>query len=273
VGHLVMIAELLFRYSWKVSAMFASPRRRQVSIDAPNGAFGGDNGGWLMSRLDSQAEDDRKALDRQREQWQRALSERADRYGLEPSAPALAACEKFERIGARRLLELGGGQGRDSLFFAERGFEVAVLDYAPSAVETIAEKADVAGLTGRISVGEHDVRKPLPFPEESFDGCYSHMLFCMALTEDELRHLSAEIRRVLRPGGLCVYTARTVQDADYGRGIYRAEDMYELDGFAVHFFSRDLVERLADGFDLVDIAKFEEGALPRRLFRVTLRKP
>jgi SAM-dependent methyltransferase len=227
-----------------------------------------------MSRLNSQSEDDaHEALDRQRDQWQRALSEKADRYGLEPSAPALAACESFEQIGARRLLELGGGQGRDSLLFAERGFELNVLDYAPSAVEAIAEKIDRTGLAARVSVGEHDVRQPLPFPDGSFDACYSHMLFCMALTEDELRSLSAEIRRVLRPGGLCVYTARTVQDADYGRGVYRAEDIYELDGFAVHFFSRDLVERLADGFDLVEVEEFEEGALPRRLFRVTLRKP
>jgi SAM-dependent methyltransferase len=227
-----------------------------------------------MSRFDSQAEDDsHEALDRQRDQWQRALSERADRYGLEPSAPALAACESFEQVGARRLLELGGGQGRDSLLFAERGFELTVLDYAPSAVEAIVEKIDKADLAARVSVGEHDVRRPLPFLAGSFDGCYSHMLFCMALTEDELRLLSAEIRRVLRAGGLCVYTARTVEDADYGRGIYRAEDMYELGGLAVHFFSRDLVKRLADGFDLVEIEEFEEGALPRRLFRVTLRKP
>jgi SAM-dependent methyltransferase len=226
-----------------------------------------------MSRSDYQGDDLREALDRQLEQWQRALSERADRYGLEPSAPALAACESFEQIGARRLLELGGGQGRDSLFFAGRGFEVTVLDYAPSAVETIAEKIDKADLAVRVSVVEHDVRRPLPFPNGNFDGCYSHMLFCMALTEDELRRLSAEIRRVLQPGGFCVYTARTVRDADYGRGIYRAEDMYELDGFVVHFFRRDLVERLADGFDLVEIEEFEEGALPRRLFRVTLRKP
>jgi len=227
-----------------------------------------------MSRLDSHAEDDsREALNRQREQWQQALSERADRYGREPSAPALAACKSFEQAGARRLLELGGGQGRDSILFAERGFELNVLDYAPSAVEAIAEKIDKADLAARVSVGEHDVRRPLPFPDDSFDGCYSHMLFCMALSEDELRSLSAEIRRVLRPGGLCVYTARTVQDADYGRGTDRGEDIYELNGFAVHFFSRDLVERLADGFDLVEIEEFEEGALPRRLFRVTLRKP
>jgi SAM-dependent methyltransferase len=225
-----------------------------------------------MSRSYPQAENDpRDALNRQREQWQGALAARADRYGHEPSAAALVACERFSQASFRRLLELGGGQGRDSLYFAGRGFDVTVLDYAPIAVETIAERAEEAGLAARVLVGAHDVREPLPFPDESFDGCYSHMLFCMALTEDELRRLSAEIRRVLRSGGLCVYTARNVRDADYGRGIHRGEGMYELDGFVVHFFSRDLVRRLADGFELVELEEFEEG--PRRLFRVTLRKP
>ena len=68
-----------------------------------------------MSRLDSQAEDDgREALDRQRDQWQRALSEKADRYGLEPSAPALAACGSFAKIrgstSARTRRWSGAGQ-------------------------------------------------------------------------------------------------------------------------------------------------------------------
>lgn len=144
-----------------------------------------------MSRSDSQAEDDqRDALNRQREQWQGALTERADRYGREPSTAAIAAYERFSQARLGRLLELGGGQGRDSLYFAERGFDVTVLDYAPIAVETITGRAEEAGVSARVSVGVHDAREPLPFPNESFDGCYSHMLFYMAFTEDELRRLS-----------------------------------------------------------------------------------
>jgi hypothetical protein len=34
------------------------------------------------------------------------------------------------------------------------------------------------------------------------DICYSHMLYCMALTTSELEFLSQEVRRVLKPGGL-----------------------------------------------------------------------
>jgi hypothetical protein len=94
----------------------------------------------------------------------------------------------------------------------------------------------------------------------------------MALTTSELEFLSQEVRRVLRPNGLHVYTVRHTKDPHYGKGIHRGEDMYEYGGFIVHFFSRDKVERLAKGYEIVGIDEFEEGELPRKLFRVTLRK-
>lgn len=216
---------------------------------------------------------DRSALDAQRGQWEQALVERPDRFGVEPSAPAQAAAAVFEREGLRNLLELGGGQGRDSLFFARRGFEVQVLDYSPSGVETITSKAQEAGLAERVTAGQFDVREPLPFADDTFDACFSHMLFCMALTLAELDALSADVRRVLRPGGLHVYTARTSEDPDYGKGVHHGEGLYEQGGFIVHFFDEQTIERLADDYETVEVAHFEEGPLPRKLVRVTLRKP
>jgi hypothetical protein len=103
---------------------------------------------------------DRVVLDAQRGQWEWALTERADRFGVEPSAPAQEAAALFEREGVRCLLELGGGQGRDSLFFARRGFEVQVLDYSASGVEAIAYKAGEDGLGERVSARQFDVREP-----------------------------------------------------------------------------------------------------------------
>ena len=120
----------------------------------------------------------------------------------------------------------------------------------------------------------HDVRTPLPFADETFDACYSHMLLCMALTSSEIGFLSKEIRRVLKPGGLNVYTVRNTTDPHYRTGIHRGEDMWEIGGgFIVHFFSREKVERLAKGYEIVAIEEFEEGEVLKRLFAVTLRKP
>ncbi len=211
-------------------------------------------------------------LDAQRHQWQEAFSETPDMFGAASSRPARAAVELFQREGTKRILELGGGQGRDTLYFAENGFQVDVLDYAEAGIRAIAEKARETGLSERIAIRRHDVREPLPFADETFDACYSHMLYCMALTTSELGLLFRESRRVLRQNGLQVYTVRHTGDAHYGTGIHRGDDMYEVGGFIVHFFSRRKVEQLADGFELVDIDEFEEGSLPRKLFRVTLRK-
>jgi len=92
------------------------------------------------------------------------------------------------------------------------------------------------------------------------------------LTTDELEFLSQEIRRVLKTGGLNIYMARHTGDPHYGKGIHRGEEMYEVGGFIVHFFSREKVEHLARGYEIVTIEEFEEGGLPRKLFRVALRK-
>ncbi len=112
----------------------------------------------------------------------------------------------------------------------------------------------------------------MPFADATFDACYAHMLLCMALTTDEIVRLTGEVHRVLRPGGLLVYTVRTTADAHYGAGVDHGDDRWEMGGFVVHFFDRALVERLAEGWELLEVADHEEGKLPRRLFAVTMRR-
>ncbi len=211
-------------------------------------------------------------LNAQQEHWERMLTANAEMFGTEPSFPARRAAQLFKKEGARTILELGAGQGRDTLFFAREGFQILALDYSREGVETIRTKSGAVGLSQSITALRHDVRQPLPFGDGLFDGCYSHMLYCMALTTRELEFLSQQVWRVLKPGGLNIYTARTTTDAHYGTGTHRGEDMWETGGFIVHFFSREKIEHLAKGYEIVGIEEFEEGDLPRKLFMVTQRK-
>lgn len=214
----------------------------------------------------------RKFLDAQSKHWESILATRPEMFGVEASAPARYAAEIFKSEARKKILELGAGQGRDTLFLAPNGFEICALDYSESGLKDIMRKARASGLAKSVSAICCDVRNRLPFNHETFDACYSHMLYCMALTTTELEFLSEEIRRVLKPGRLNIYTARHTSDPDYGTGTHRGEDMYEVGGFIVHFFSREKVAHLAKGYEIVNVDGFEEGRLPRKLFRLTLRK-
>ena len=212
------------------------------------------------------------AIDGQKQHWNKMYAEDPDFFGEEPSYAAKKAAEIFKKQGKLSILELGAGQGRDSLFFAKNGFKIQAIDYSENAVQAINQKAKSEGLPDSVSAIQHDIRKPLPFDDESFDGCYCHMLYCIALCTSELEALFHDVSRVLKPNGLNIYTVRHTGDAHYGKGIHRGEDMYEVGGFIVHFFSKEKIEHLAKGYEIINIDEFEEGELPRKLFLVVLRK-
>jgi cyclopropane fatty-acyl-phospholipid synthase-like methyltransferase len=105
---------------------------------------------------------DKKILDAQRDHWERTFSKKAEMFGAEPSHPARKAVDAFKKAGCNRILELGGGQGRDTFHFAQNGFRVTVLDYSAPGLEAITRKAEELGLPG-IDTRVHDVPTPLPF--------------------------------------------------------------------------------------------------------------
>ena len=211
-------------------------------------------------------------MDQQQLHWDRAYTAEMDFFGDEPSLAARRAADRFLEQDSRLLLELGAGQGRDTLYFASMGLHVYALDYSESGLWGIIDKGVKTELGEMITPVFHDTRNPLPFADDSVDGCFSHMLYCMAFNRAELEFINGEILRVLKPGGLNIYTVRHKGDAHYGQGTHLGEDLYEMNGFVVHYFDRALVEQLAEGSDLLSIDEFEEGALPRKLFQVTLRK-
>lgn len=93
----------------------------------------------------------RRAIDAQKQHWNKMYAEEPDFFGEEPSYAAKKAAEVFEKEGKLSILELGAGQGRDSLFFAKSGFKVQAIDYSENAVQAINQKANSVGLSDSIS--------------------------------------------------------------------------------------------------------------------------
>ena len=192
-------------------------------------------------------------------------------FGLEASEPAKKSLKIFQENNINTIIELGAGLGRDSIYFSINNLFVTSLDYSQSGINIINKKINKDRLKN-IKTKVFDIRQKLPFEDNSIDGCFSHMLYCMALSNQNLFNLNKEICRILKPDGLNIYTVRNEHDGDYKNGIHRGEDMYENDGFIVHFFNKTKINQLTDGFKNIKIESFEEGTFPRKLYFVVNKK-
>jgi SAM-dependent methyltransferase len=212
----------------------------------------------------------------QRAQWNSTYDKNKDFFGNVPSELGERALQLFRKEGTRKVLELGCGQGRDTWLFVKGGLRVTAVDYSRSGVCQMQDIAQGAGCSDEVTLLILDARQPLPFPDSCFDAIYSHMFFTMELTEREIGTIMAECLRVLRPGGVNVYSVRNDHDPHFGKGPHKGEDMWQNPmGFVVHYFPEDKVRRLAVGYDVELIREFEDTSPPftKKLYEVVLRKP
>jgi len=128
---------------------------------------------------------DTKVLNQQSQHWESNFSCKPEMFGLEPSTPAKKALKIFKSNKTNKIVELGAGLGRDSIYFAKNSIHVEALDYSQSGIKNINQKIIKNNLSNIIKTKIFDVRKKLPFKNNSIEGVYSHMLYCMAF--DDIR--------------------------------------------------------------------------------------
>lgn len=143
-----------------------------------------------------------------RSPWARQYAQTPTSYiwGTEPSALAREVSARL-RPGAR-VLDLGSGEGRDSVFFASRGFAVTGVEVSRAGLRKAERLARAQGVTVDWVCSDM-ARARLAGP---FDLVYS----CGAIhyvPRAERRPLIARLQAITRPGGLhalVVFTDRAI---------------------------------------------------------------
>ncbi len=110
-----------------------------------------------------------------------------------------------------RVLDLGCGAGRHTLFLAAEGFESFAVDWSRPGIEQTVQRAAEKNLDLGTQVAEVDA---FDFPEDFFDAVLCHSVYCYL----PLRRIASSIeavRRVLKPGGSFLCSTRS--DADWRR--------------------------------------------------------
>ena len=161
-----------------------------------------------------------------------------------PSPFAHTAEARFPRQAA--VLEIGCGNGRDSVHLSAQGHDVSALDASHAAIELCRRTHEDSGIRfvpGVLADHAHD------WPSR-FDVLYTRFVI-HAMTEAEERSLWSEAARVLRPGALLAIECRSIQDPLAREG----EVLSPTERIAGHYrrfiVLEDLVARLeAEGFDV-----------------------
>ncbi|MEO6393753.1 MAG: class I SAM-dependent methyltransferase [Pyrinomonadaceae bacterium] len=95
----------------------------------------------------------------------------ARKYFVEPHIPAFA---DFEKWRGRKVLEIGCGMGTDTMNFARAGAQVTAVDLSSKSLELARQRAEVFGLTDRITFYEANAEKLSDVvPPEKYDLVYS----------------------------------------------------------------------------------------------------
>lgn len=137
------------------------------------------------------------------------------------------------------ILELGCGEGNDSIFFAENGHAITATDFSDIAIEQNKERWSDPKLT----FVAQDISQPLQFADASFDVVYAR-LSLHYFTDEITQRAFREIARVLKPGGTLCFMCKSTNDHIYGQGEKIEDDMYELKGHVRHFFSPQYAAKL-----------------------------
>lgn len=193
-------------------------------------------------------------------EWEEEYSEDKPHWAedMNPSEFAQEFAGKLKERKAKSILEIGCGNGRDSIFFAQAGFHVYAIDVAPSAIELAEsniEKAEEEVFT-LVANAEN-----LHFDNNKFDAVFS--LSCLHATD--LNKSMPEVYRVLKRKGIAfiyIYGDTTFADG-------RHEDIIKLDNYI------KLIKEI--GFKFLDSYseqedKFDEFGEKHRLFVSLLEK-
>ena len=206
------------------------------------------------------------------DEYYRDLSERGSDldWGGRWTAPFFPL---LKAAGATDVLELGCGTGNDAARLARAGFRVVATDLSAEAVAAARQKyGDL------MDVRVVDMAAGLPFPEASFDAVMANVALHM-FTDAVTRAVFADVRRVLREGGLFVFHVNARDDRPLRERsrpvLHELEPDYVLEeaGQTVRYFSRAYLDDLLAGWrvvmlDHVEIAHGRPDVPFKRVWRV-----
>lgn len=168
--------------------------------------------------------------------WNARYAQEDFHFGEEPNA-FVRAHAHYIQVDQSALC-VADGEGRNSVFLAERGIEVTAFDFAPNAV------AKAKRLAARRGV-QVDHRLADIFTWDWTSATYDVLvvIFIQFLSPEDRERVFAGMKSAVRAGGLILLEGYRPEQVDYGTGgPPRRENMYTREWLESQFADWDILE-------------------------------
>ena len=173
-----------------------------------------------------------------------------------------------------KVLDLGCGVGRHTIFFSSIGYDVSAMDISEEAVRKTKEWLDEEGLKAKVETGK---MTDLPYPDDNFDLVVAFNVIYHAYKHDIIKTIS-EISRVLKSGGYLFLTLLT-KDPEipfYGKGIVDEQTIIKLEepekGIPHFFFRLEDVFEFFKDYEFKDFYYKEWYSIPTTIEKIKKKK-
>ncbi|MDE6603797.1 MAG: adenylyl-sulfate kinase [Lachnospiraceae bacterium] len=151
-------------------------------------------------------------------------------------------------IPAKNILELGCGNGRDSIYFLKLGLNVTAIDSSDGVITQLKKKYEENNI---YFICDDFVSSSAIFSGQ-YDYVYSRFTL-HAINEEQEIEVLHNVYKVLKKNGLFFIEVRSINDELYGKGEKVGENSYIFNGHFRRFIKmKDLVNKMKTiGFEIV----------------------
>ena len=161
-------------------------------------------------------------------------------FGTGPTILAIEAQEIIKKNSISNILELGCGQGRDSLFFANLGCKVIGTDISENAINFVKQIKNKQNLEN-LELFVHDTLNPFTFKNSNFELVYSNLaLQFFDLTQ--LSQIFSNIKKIMEPNSFFFFSTKKPGDKYFEFGNKISENSFEYNGITRFFFNKTELE-------------------------------
>jgi SAM-dependent methyltransferase len=177
----------------------------------------------------------------------------------EPLGEVVSLVPLLKSLMCSKILDLGCGNGRHTIYLAGLGFQLYGTDSSPTGLALAHSGLRMAGLEASLLVS--DFRQPIPFQSAVFDAIITtRVLHHARLSEIELA--AAEVSRIARVGGIILYASPIGWHKEGSFEEIEPQTYLPLEGrekgLPHHIFKLDEIQKLFSGFEKLALFTVDE---------------